>query len=157
MRPNTRLEEENPSNKKKEFKVCYNLQTLSRLSAPGLDQETQEEPCNRQGPLPDLLPQTEHLSRLSSPLRGPNDLTLQLRVRRTAIQLRTIGDEFNATLLHRAVRGQAQRVGTLTNKCTCFSQTFTGTAPVSHAQPSSCEHTAGRQASGVSVCAVANQ
>ncbi|XP_011607015.1 bcl-2-binding component 3 [Takifugu rubripes] len=68
----------------------------------GLDQRTQQERSHRRGPLPDLLPQTEHLSRLSSPPRGPDDGTLQLRVRRVAIQLRTIGDEFNATLLHRA-------------------------------------------------------
>lgn len=73
------------------------------LSAVGLDQRTQQERSHRRGPLPDLLPQTEHLSRLSSPPRGPDDGTLQLRVRRVAIQLRTIGDEFNATLLHRAV------------------------------------------------------
>lgn len=77
----------------------YNLQTLSGLSAVGLVQEAQQEPCHRQGPLPDLLPQTEHLSRLSIHRRGPGDST----VRRVAIQLRTIGDEFNATILHRVV------------------------------------------------------
>lgn len=80
-----------------------NLQTLSGVSAVGLVQETQQEPCHRQGPLPDLLPQTEHLSRLSTHRRGPGDSTVQPGVRRVAIQLRTIGDEFNATLLHRAV------------------------------------------------------
>lgn len=107
---------------------------------------SEQEQCNRQGPLPDLLPQTEHLSRLSSPHTGPTDGTVQLRARRMAIQLRTIGDEFNATLLHRAVRGQSQsRLGFNSSRLCCkmmckytrFSQTFTGTQPVSPIQPSS--------------------
>lgn len=94
--------------KKKEFKIHYHLQTLSCLRGAGLEQEPHQEPCNRQGPLPDLLPQTEHLSRLSSPPGGPSDHAVELRVRRMAIQLRSIGDELNATLLHGVVRGQTQ-------------------------------------------------
>lgn len=92
---------------------CYSVDSLyqtikakvSCLPAAGWDQET---PCSRRGPLPDLLPPTERLSRLSSPHRGPPDHAVQLRVRRMAVQLRTIGDEFNAALLRRAVRGHTQ-------------------------------------------------
>ncbi|XP_013887814.1 bcl-2-binding component 3 isoform X1 [Austrofundulus limnaeus] len=55
------------------------------------DTEIQQD-SSRPGPLPDLLPHNEHLSRAAA----------QLDVSRVAGQLRTIGDEFNAAMLRRA-------------------------------------------------------
>lgn len=61
--------------------------------------------AHSQGPLPDLLPQNEHPSWASPQHRAPREAAAQeVDVRRVANQLRTIGDEFNATVLHRAVR-----------------------------------------------------
>lgn len=62
-----------------------------------------QEASSRQGPLPDLLPQNEHSSRASPRHRAPRGEAVQeLEVQRVANQLRAIGDEFNATVLHRA-------------------------------------------------------
>uniref|UniRef100_A0A3B5QUD8 Uncharacterized protein n=1 Tax=Xiphophorus maculatus TaxID=8083 RepID=A0A3B5QUD8_XIPMA len=55
---------------------------------------------SRQGPLPDLLPQNEHSSWDSPPQ--------QLDVIRVASQLRMIGDQFNAMILHRHIAPQWQ-------------------------------------------------
>lgn len=56
--------------------------------------------------MPDLLPQNEHPSWASPNHRAPREGAVrELEVRRVANQLRAIGDEFNATVLHRAVRG----------------------------------------------------
>ncbi|XP_015254867.1 PREDICTED: uncharacterized protein LOC107100754 [Cyprinodon variegatus] len=56
------------------------------------------------GPLPDLLPQNEISSRASPPhQRRPGGAAVQqLDVLRVASQLRVIGDEFNARIVHRA-------------------------------------------------------
>lgn len=59
----------------------------------------EHERAHSQGPLPDLLPQNEHPSWASAQHRAPRE---EVDVRRVADQLRTIGDEFNATVLHRA-------------------------------------------------------
>lgn len=68
------------------------------------DREEHQEADGGQGPLPDLLPQSEHPSWVTSQNRAPRERTArELEVRRVANQLRTIGDEFNATVLHRAV------------------------------------------------------
>lgn len=65
-----------------------------------------QEAYSRQGPLPDLLPQNEHLSWGSPHHRASRVVGLQeLEVRRVANQLRAVGDEFNATVLRRVVRG----------------------------------------------------
>ncbi|XP_031160088.1 bcl-2-binding component 3 [Sander lucioperca] len=65
--------------------------------------EERQEASSRQGPLPDLLPQNEHPSWASPHHRAPRGEAVQdLEVRRVANQLRTIGDEFNATVLLRA-------------------------------------------------------
>lgn len=63
-----------------------------------------QEVYSRDGPLPDLLPQNE-LPSWASPHHGaPREEALQeLEIRRVASQLRAIGDEFNATVLRRAV------------------------------------------------------
>lgn len=62
----------------------------------------------REEPLPDLLPQNEPPSWASPHHRPPRAEAVQeLEVRRVADQLRAIGDEFNATVLHRAVRAGA--------------------------------------------------
>ncbi|XP_070762715.1 bcl-2-binding component 3 [Enoplosus armatus] len=67
------------------------------------DREERQEACRQQGPLPDLLPQNEHPSWASPHHRAPRGEAVQeLEVRRVANQLRAIGDEFNATVLHRA-------------------------------------------------------
>ncbi|MEQ2177472.1 hypothetical protein GOODEAATRI_003953 [Goodea atripinnis] len=63
-----------------------------------------QDTSSQQGPLPDLLPQNEHSSRSSPPhrLSLEGEVEQQLDVRRVASQLRMIGDEFSATILHRA-------------------------------------------------------
>ncbi|XP_017291760.1 uncharacterized protein LOC108247883 [Kryptolebias marmoratus] len=69
------------------------------------DKEDEDNPdvSRRRGPLPDLLPQNEHLSRASVRRRGPGrEAALELDIRRVAGQLRVIGDEFNAAVLRRA-------------------------------------------------------
>ncbi|XP_010744473.3 bcl-2-binding component 3 [Larimichthys crocea] len=69
----------------------------------GSDREEHQEACSRQGPLPDLLPQNEHPSWVSTHHRAPREEAVQeMEVRRVANQLRAIGDEFNATVLRRA-------------------------------------------------------
>ncbi|XP_018521100.1 bcl-2-binding component 3 isoform X2 [Lates calcarifer] len=66
------------------------------------DREEHQETSRRRGPLPDLLPQNEHPSWASPHHRAPRREAVQeLQVRRVASQLRAIGDEFNATVLHR--------------------------------------------------------
>ncbi|XP_059188041.1 bcl-2-binding component 3 [Centropristis striata] len=66
------------------------------------DREERLEASSRQGPPPDLLPQSEHPSWASTHHRTPGEEAVQeLEVRRVANQLRAIGDEFNATVLHR--------------------------------------------------------
>ncbi|XP_040042833.2 bcl-2-binding component 3 isoform X2 [Gasterosteus aculeatus] len=62
-----------------------------------------QDTSSRQAPLPDLLPQNElpsgALLRRAAP-RG--EAAQESEVRRVADQLRSIGDEFNTTVLHRA-------------------------------------------------------
>lgn len=71
-----------------------------------MEREEHQEALSRQGPLPDLLPQNEHPSWPSPDHRAARgELFQELEVRRVAYQLRAIGDEFNATVLRRAVRG----------------------------------------------------
>ncbi|XP_036974591.1 uncharacterized protein LOC119030811 [Acanthopagrus latus] len=66
------------------------------------DREDLQDACSRQGPLPDLLPQNEHPSWASPHHRAAREAVVQeLEVRRVANQLRAIGDDFNATVLHR--------------------------------------------------------
>lgn len=68
------------------------------------DREEHQQADGGQGPLPDLLPQSEHPSWVTSQNRAPRERAArELEVRRVANQLRTIGDEYNATVLHRAV------------------------------------------------------
>uniref|UniRef100_A0A1A7XVJ7 BCL2 binding component 3 n=1 Tax=Iconisemion striatum TaxID=60296 RepID=A0A1A7XVJ7_9TELE len=55
---------------------------------------------SRRGPLPDLLPQNEHPSRVRVPGAAA---ARDMDVLRVAQQLRTVGDEFNAVALHRAL------------------------------------------------------
>ncbi|XP_038549512.1 bcl-2-binding component 3 [Micropterus salmoides] len=63
----------------------------------------QQSDSAREEPLPDLLPQNEPPSWASPHHRPPRAEAVQeLEVRRVADQLRAIGDEFNATVLHRA-------------------------------------------------------
>uniref|UniRef100_A0A8P4KK90 Uncharacterized protein n=1 Tax=Dicentrarchus labrax TaxID=13489 RepID=A0A8P4KK90_DICLA len=70
------------------------------------NREERQEACSWQGPLPDLLPQNEHPSWASPHHRAPREEAVErLEVSRVADQLRTIGDEFNATVLRRAVSG----------------------------------------------------
>lgn len=64
-----------------------------------------------QGPLPDLLPHNEH------PPRAPNQdeasrerAVRESDARRLGDQLRTMGDEYNAMVLRRAVRVSFYRV-----------------------------------------------
>nr|XP_046245910.1 uncharacterized protein LOC124059704 [Scatophagus argus]XP_046245911.1 uncharacterized protein LOC124059704 [Scatophagus argus] len=65
--------------------------------------EERHEAYSRQGPLPDLLPRNEHPSWGSPRHRAPGEEAVQeLEVRRLAQQLRSIGDEFNSAVLHRA-------------------------------------------------------
>ncbi|KAM7398886.1 hypothetical protein PAMP_018191 [Pampus punctatissimus] len=64
---------------------------------PNLDREEHQEASRQQGPLPDLLPQSEHPSRAA---RG--EAVQELEVRPLADQLRAIADEFNTTVLQRA-------------------------------------------------------
>lgn len=65
--------------------------------------DERQEASSRQGPLPDLLPQNEHPSWACPHHRAPiGEAAQELEVRRVASQLRTIGDEFNTTVLHRA-------------------------------------------------------
>ncbi|KAM4743070.1 bcl-2-binding component 3 [Anableps anableps] len=70
---------------------------------PGSNREEHQDASIWQGPLPDLLPQNEHSSWASPPhQRGlGGEATQQMDVRRVARQLRMIGDEFNAIVLHR--------------------------------------------------------
>ncbi|XP_039987585.1 bcl-2-binding component 3 [Xiphias gladius] len=79
--------------------------TPSALSGEesGSDREVHLEAFSRQGPLPDLLPRNEHPS-WAPPHHGTprREAVRELEVRRVASQLRTIGDEFNATVLRRA-------------------------------------------------------
>lgn len=64
------------------------------------DREERPEAPSRRGPLPDLLPQNERPSWGSQHHRAPRgEAAQQLEVRRLASQLRTIGDEFNATVM----------------------------------------------------------
>ncbi|KAK5869167.1 hypothetical protein PBY51_010119 [Eleginops maclovinus] len=64
--------------------------------------EEPQEASSRQGPLPDLLPQNEHLSWASPHHRAPGEEAVQEQdIRRVAQQLRTVGDELNTTVLHR--------------------------------------------------------
>ncbi|CAK6957826.1 bcl-2-binding component 3 [Scomber scombrus] len=65
-----------------------------------LDRVELMEASRRQGPLPDLLPQNEHSSWASQHHRASMGEP-ELEVRRLASQLRTIGDEFNTTVLRR--------------------------------------------------------
>ncbi|XP_074521283.1 uncharacterized protein LOC141786575 [Halichoeres trimaculatus] len=66
-----------------------------------LDGEEQVDASWRLGPLPDLLPQNEQ--RLMDDREQQEEEEAQeLMVRRVAHQLRTIGDEYNATVLRRA-------------------------------------------------------
>lgn len=75
------------------------------FAAADSGREELQDACSRQGPLPDLLPQNEHPSWASPPHRAPREEVVQeLEVRRVANQLRAIGDDFNATVLHRVVR-----------------------------------------------------
>ncbi|XP_035479621.1 bcl-2-binding component 3 isoform X2 [Scophthalmus maximus] len=68
-----------------------------------LDLDESQEASRRQGPLPDLLPQTEHPSWASPHHRAPRGEAVQeLEVRRVASQLRAIGDQLNATIFRRA-------------------------------------------------------
>lgn len=76
------------------FCLVSNVLNVS-ISAADSDREERQEASSRQGPLPDLLPQNEHPSRASLPRR---EAVLEL-----AGQLRTIGDEYNARVLNRAV------------------------------------------------------
>ncbi|XP_034557821.1 bcl-2-binding component 3 [Notolabrus celidotus] len=62
-----------------------------------LDGEEQGDASSRLGPLPDLLPQNEHHH-----LANRGEVVQELEVRRVALQLRAIGDEYNATVLRRA-------------------------------------------------------
>ncbi|XP_056230956.1 uncharacterized protein LOC130168256 isoform X2 [Seriola aureovittata] len=67
------------------------------------DREEHQEASSQQGPLPDLLPQNEHPSWASLHHRAPRREAVQeMGVRRVASQLRAIGDEYNARVLHRA-------------------------------------------------------
>ncbi|XP_072248167.1 bcl-2-binding component 3 [Leuresthes tenuis] len=61
--------------------------------------EENQSPSSRQGALPDLLPQNEHPSWASSQAQAVQEM----EIRRVANQLRLIGDEFNATVLRRAL------------------------------------------------------
>ncbi|XP_067363651.1 bcl-2-binding component 3 isoform X2 [Channa argus] len=71
-----------------------------------LERGEHQEASRWQGPLPDLLHQIEHPSGPSPHHRAPRREGLQeLEVRRLGSQLRAIGDEFNATVLRRAVSG----------------------------------------------------
>ncbi|TKS80630.1 hypothetical protein D9C73_014732 [Collichthys lucidus] len=79
--------------------------TGAQLSAGDRDSDREEhqEACSRQGPLPDLLPQNEHPSWVSTHHRALREEAVQeMEVRRVANQLRAIGDEFEATVLRRA-------------------------------------------------------
>lgn len=78
------------------------------FSAAGSDREDRQDASRRHGPLPDLLPQNEHPS-WGAPHHHPHqaprgEAVLELDVMRVANQLRTIGDEFNSTVIRRVVR-----------------------------------------------------
>ncbi|KAG7478652.1 hypothetical protein JOB18_004871 [Solea senegalensis] len=74
----------------------------SAFSGEESDSDIEEHQEASSQPLPDLLPQNEHLSWVSPHHRAPRREAVQeLDVRRVATQLRTIGDQFNATVLHR--------------------------------------------------------
>lgn len=62
-----------------------------------MDGEESADASRRLGPLPDLLPQNEHHL-----MDNREEVVQELEVRRVALQLRTIGDEYNATVLRRA-------------------------------------------------------
>uniref|UniRef100_A0A3Q1AY04 Uncharacterized protein n=1 Tax=Amphiprion ocellaris TaxID=80972 RepID=A0A3Q1AY04_AMPOC len=77
---------------------------ISSFSGPDSDREEHLQASSRQGPPPDLLPQNEHPSWASPQHRAPRGEAVQeLELLRVANQLRVIGDEFNATVLRRAV------------------------------------------------------
>ncbi|KAF0030221.1 hypothetical protein F2P81_016952 [Scophthalmus maximus] len=79
------------------------LENKLTFSAADLDLDESQEASRRQGPLPDLLPQTEHPSWASPHHRAPRGEAVQeLEVRRVASQLRAIGDQLNATIFRRA-------------------------------------------------------
>lgn len=89
--------------------IIYFLFIYSAFSAADLDLDESQEASRRQGPLPDLLPQTEHPSWASPHHRAPRGEAVQeLEVRRVASQLRAIGDQLNATIFRRAVREGAR-------------------------------------------------
>ncbi|XP_047451087.1 uncharacterized protein LOC125014094 [Mugil cephalus] len=80
---------------------------------PGSDREERREASRRHGPLPDLLPQNEHPS-WAAPHHNHHhhhhqhhhqaptgEAALEADIMRVANQLRTIGDEFNSTVIRR--------------------------------------------------------
>ncbi|XP_054884949.1 uncharacterized protein LOC129359388 [Poeciliopsis prolifica] len=71
---------------------------------PDWNNEEQQDASRRQGPLPDLLPQNENSPWDSPPppLGAGGEAAQHLDVIRVASQLRMIGDQFNAMILHRA-------------------------------------------------------
>lgn len=68
------------------------------------EREDDQQSSSPRAPLPDLLPQREHSGWASPPHRAPGgESGLEgEEIRRVAHQLRTIGDNLNATLLQRA-------------------------------------------------------
>ncbi|KAL3057905.1 hypothetical protein OYC64_008204 [Pagothenia borchgrevinki] len=86
--------------------LCHRREERASVFSGEQSDSLREEPqeaSSRQGPLPDLLPQNEQLSWASPRHRAPGGEAVQEQViRRVAHQLRTIGDEINATVLHRA-------------------------------------------------------
>ncbi|XP_029302881.1 bcl-2-binding component 3 [Cottoperca gobio] len=65
--------------------------------------QERQEASSRQGPLPDLLPHNEHPSWASPHHRSPRGEAVQeLEIWRMAHRIRAIGDELEATVLHRA-------------------------------------------------------
>ncbi|KAM4566544.1 bcl-2-binding component 3 [Odontesthes bonariensis] len=88
--------------------LCNRREESNRdTSAPGdsseeqsdSDREENQSPSSRQGALPDLLPQNEHPSWAPSQAQAVQEM----EIRRVANRLRLIGDEFNATVLRRAL------------------------------------------------------
>uniref|UniRef100_A0A3B4YAB0 Uncharacterized LOC111665669 n=1 Tax=Seriola lalandi dorsalis TaxID=1841481 RepID=A0A3B4YAB0_SERLL len=78
------------------------LTTTTMTTGSDSDREEHQEASSQQGPLPDLLPQNEHPSWASLHHRAPRREAVQeMGVRRVASQLRAIGDEYNARVLHR--------------------------------------------------------
>ncbi|CAJ1064833.1 uncharacterized protein LOC121526349 [Xyrichtys novacula] len=67
------------------------------------DREEHADRSRRMGPLPDLLPQNQNQNQNQNPsLANRGEAGQDLEIRRVAQQLRTIGDEYNATVLRRA-------------------------------------------------------